>query len=180
MQADLKALQADHDRYSQLLELGLGPREQAERARFKVESEEWDIRRVNELLANSKEVEHGLELELEKAQIRAPFAGIVARRYVHEGESVVKGGHLFWFTSEEPLRMRFTVPEKYLNRVRLGQKLILTSPNFPQESHAARVIEMSPVVDPASGTVEAMVELVGSKGNLRSGMTANLVIGKAK
>jgi multidrug efflux pump subunit AcrA (membrane-fusion protein) len=42
------------------------------------------------------------------------------------------------------------------------------------------VIEISPVVDPASGTLEAMVELVGSQGNLRAGMSVSLRIEKLK
>jgi membrane fusion protein (multidrug efflux system) len=156
------------------------PREQLEHAQFKMESEEWEIRRATELLANSRQTERGLELELERMQIRAPFRGIVARRYVREGQSVVKGDRLFWFTADEPLRLRFTVPEKYGNRLQLGRRLPLASPNFPDESHISRVIEISPVVDPASGTIEAMVELVGTPGSLRTGMTANLRIEKIK
>jgi len=175
-QAEEKVLQSDYDRAKKMWDADLLAREQLEHAKFKVESQEWEIRRVGELLANSKETERGLEIELEKTRIRAPFAGIVARRYIREGQSVVKGDRLFWFTAEAPLRVRFTVPEKYLSRLRLGQELQLTSPNFPQEKHRARVIEISPVVDPASGTAEAMVELLGPPGQLRAGMSASLRI----
>jgi len=140
--------------------------------------ERWEIRRVSELLANSKETERGLELEMEKTRIRAPFEGLVARRYIREGQSVAKGERLFWFSAEEPLRVRFTVPEKHLSRIKLGQELKLTSPNFPLETYRARIIEIGPVVDPASGTAEAMVQLLGPAGNLRAGMTAILRIEK--
>ncbi len=177
-QAEEKVLQADYERAKKMWDADLLPKEQLEHAKFKVESQEWDIRRVGELLTNARLTERGLELELEKTRIRAPFDGIVARRYVREGQSVAKGDRVFWFSSEEPLRMRFTVPEKYLSHLKLGQELTLTSPNFPNEIHKARVIEVSPVVDPASGTAEAMVELVGPSGSLRAGMTANLKIEK--
>ena len=179
-EAGQKVLQADYERAKKMWDADLLPREQLEHAQFKMESEQWEIRRATELLANSKQTERGLELELEKMQIRAPFQGIVARRYVREGQSVVKGDRLFWFTADEPLRLRFTVPEKFANRLQLGRRLPLASPNFPNESHVARLIEISPVVDPASGTIEAMVELVGAPGSLRTGMTANLRIEKMK
>jgi len=36
------------------------------------------------------------------------------------------------------------------------------------------VKQISPVVDPSSGTFEVLVELSGDRGGLRPGMTANL------
>jgi multidrug efflux pump subunit AcrA (membrane-fusion protein) len=39
---------------------------------------------------------------------------------------------------------------------------------------AARVIQMSPVVDPASGTIEVLAELTGSAPDLRPGMQADV------
>ena len=42
------------------------------------------------------------------------------------------------------------------------------------EKLTARVKEISPVVDPSSGTFEVLVELLGDRGGLRPGMTASL------
>ena len=173
-EAEAKVMQSDYERAQKMWDANLLPKEQLEHAKFKAESELWDIQRVRELLTNSKETEHGLELELEKTRILAPFDGIVARRYVREGQAVAKGDRLFWVTAEAPLRLRFTLPEKYLGRLKRGQELPLASPDLPQEKHTARVIELSPVVDPASGTIEVLVELVGSQGKLRPGMTATV------
>ena len=173
-EAEAKVMQSDYERAQKMWDANLLPKEQLEHAKFKVESEQWDIRRVRELLTYSKETEHGLELELEKTRILAPFDGIVARRYVREGQAVTKSDRLYWVTAEAPLRLRFTLPEKYLGRLKRGQELPLASPDLPQEKHTARVIELSSVVDPASGTIEALVELVGSQGKLRPGMTATV------
>jgi multidrug efflux pump subunit AcrA (membrane-fusion protein) len=35
-------------------------------------------------------------------------------------------------------------------------------------------VEVSPVVDPSSGTFDVLVELTGARGNLRPGMTASV------
>jgi RND family efflux transporter MFP subunit len=151
-------------------------REQWEHVKFKAEADQWDVQRVEQLLINYKQVEHSLELELEKARIRTPFSGIVARRYVREGQQVAKGDRLFWVTAEAPLRMRFTLPEKYLGTLKRGQQFPLTIPDFPSESHTARVVELSPVVDPTSGTFDGLVEVTGVVGRLRPGMSAILRI----
>jgi len=72
--------------------------------------------------------------------------------------------------------MRFTLPEKYFGRVHPSQQFEITSPDIPGEKHAARVKQISPVVDPSSGTFEVLVELAGDRGGLRPGMTANLKV----
>jgi multidrug efflux pump subunit AcrA (membrane-fusion protein) len=59
--------------------------------------------------------------------------------------------------------------------VHSAQIFEITSPDVPGE-HAARVKEISPVVDPSSGTFEVLVELIGNRGMLRPGMTAKLKI----
>lgn len=173
-QAEAEVMQADYVRAQRLWNEKLISEEQLQHAKFKAESEQWDIRRVRELLTTSKAEERSLELELEKTRITAPFDGLVARRYIRTGQGVSKGDRLFWITAEAPLRMRFTLPEKFVGHLKSGQEFTLTSPDTPQEKHTARVIEVSPVVDPSSGTVEVLVELLGARGDLRPGMTAHV------
>jgi len=38
------------------------------------------------------------------------------------------------------------------------------------------VIEISPVVDPASGTIEVLAELTGNRGELRPGISSTILI----
>lgn len=173
-QAEAEVMQADYVRAQRLWDLKLISEEQLQHAKFKAESEKWDIQRVRELLNTALEEEHSLELELEKTRITAPFDGLVARRYVRAGQAVTKGERLFWVTEEAPLRMRFTLPEKFVGHLKDGEEWTLSSPDVSQEKHKARVVAVSPVVDPASGTIEVQVELVGPTGRLRPGMTANV------
>src|SRR5215472_9511863 len=171
-EAEAKVMQSDYERAKKMWDADIITKEQLEHAQFKAESEQWDIQRVRELLTNSRQEEHSLELELDKTRIRAPFAGLVARRYVRAGQQVAKNDRLFWVTAEAPLLLRFTLPEKFLGHIRKGLQLPLTSPDFPEEKHIAEVVAVSPVVDPASGTIEVGVELIGPLGQLRPGMTA--------
>jgi membrane fusion protein, multidrug efflux system len=170
-QAEAEVLKADYVRAQRLWSEKLIAEEQLQHAKYKAESDQWDILRVAEQLNTAKQEEHSLELEVEKTRIMAPFAGLVARRYVREGQSVSKGDRLFWVTAEGPLRLRFTLPEKYVGQIKKGQQLALTSPDVPAEKHVAKVVEVSPVVDPSSGTIEVLAELSGPRGELRPGMT---------
>jgi membrane fusion protein, multidrug efflux system len=174
--AEAGVLEADYVRAQHLWDLGLISQEQLQHAQYKAESDQWDVKRVQELLNNAHEEEHSLELELDKTKITAPFDGVIARRYVREGQSVTKGERLFWVTAEAPLLMRFTLPEKYFGQLHTAQVFPVSSPDAPGEKHTARVKEISPVVDPASGTFEVLVELTGDRGSLRPGMTANVRI----
>jgi RND family efflux transporter MFP subunit len=173
-EAEAQVLEADYGRQQELWKLGLTSQEQLQHAKYKAESDKWDIQRVTESLNTARQEERSLEIESEKTKIVAPFDGVVARRYVREGQNVNKGDRLFWVTAESPLLMRFTLPEKLFGRLKRGQELHVTSPDVPGEQHLARVKEVSPVVDPSSGTFEALVEFVGDRGALRPGMTANV------
>ena len=173
-EAEAKVMQSDYDRAQKMWDAEIMTKEQLEHAKFKAESETWDILRVKELLNDARQTERSLELDREKTRISAPFDSLVARRYVRAGQQVAKGDRLFWVTAEAPLRLRFTLPEKYLGRLHKGQEVPLSSPDVPEEKHIAKVIEVSPVVDPASGTVEILVEVMGTSGQLRPGMAASV------
>jgi RND family efflux transporter MFP subunit len=173
-QAEAEVLKADYVRAQRLYAEKLIAEEQLQHAKYKAESDEWDILRVKEQLNTAREEERSLELELEKTRIMAPFAGLVARRYVREGQSVGKADRLFWVTAEGPLRVRFTLPEKFIRRVKRGQHLPLTCSDLVAEKHDVKIVEVSPVVDPSSGTIEVLAELVGERGELRPGMTVTV------
>ena len=175
-EAEARVLHADSDRAQQMWEAGLITKEQMDHAHYKGESGEWDVKRVRDLLVSAQQTERSVELELEKTRIRAPFSGIVARRYVRVGQKVALGDRLFWVTAEAPLRVRFALPEKFLGWVQRGSELALTLPDVPEEKHPARVVEMSPVVDPSSGTIDVVAEVVGPRGELRPGRTVTIRI----
>ena len=175
-ESEAKVLDADFQRAQKMWEASLITREVYDHARYKAESDHWDVERVKELLTNAQATERSLELELEKTRIRAPFEGIVARRYVRAGQKVGLGDRLFWVTAEAPLRMRFTLPETYLGHVAKGQQFELTTPDVEGLKREAKVIEVSPVVDPSSGTIEVLCQVVGPVGGLRPGMRANIQI----
>jgi membrane fusion protein (multidrug efflux system) len=175
-QAEANVLQSDYDRSEKMWEAQLITREQRDHAKYKAEADKFDVQRVEQQLVNAQQVQRSLELELDKTRIRAPFSGVVARRYVRQGQQVAKGDRLFWVTAEGPLGMRFTLPEKFIGRLQKGQALPMTTPDLPNQKYQVRVVQVSPVVDPASSTIEVTVELEGKSGSLRPGMDARVTL----
>ncbi|HXZ81557.1 MAG TPA: efflux RND transporter periplasmic adaptor subunit [Terriglobales bacterium] len=174
-EAEAKVLQSDYDRAQKMWDAGLITKEQLEHARYKAESDQWDVKRVQQLLINAQNTEHSLELELEKTHIAAPFDGMVARRYVRVGQAVTRNERLFWVTAVSPMRVRFALPERFLGQIKTGSLVEVTAAEGTLDHrYPAKVIEVSPVVDPASDTIEVLAQLTGPTGDLRPGMRANI------
>lgn len=173
--AEANVLETDYERARKMWDAQLITREQLDHAKFKAEADQWDVKRVEHMLVNAQDTEKSLALELEKAEIAAPFDGVVARRYVRAGQTVARDERLFWVTATSPLRVRFTLPSRFLTRIKVGDPVKVTaSEASPAIEHSARVIQMSPVVDPGSGSVEVLAELSGSVSDLRPGMQADI------
>jgi membrane fusion protein (multidrug efflux system) len=110
-------------------------------------------------------------LQLEQSKIVAPFAGVVGRSSVRLTQEVKKGDVLFWITAEAPLRVLFTVPESAIAAFHVGAPLELTTADYPQLRQQARVLRVSPVVDPASGSLQVIGTVVEPSSLLKPGMT---------
>ena len=116
-----------------------------------------------------------LELEKEKTRITAPFDGIVARRYVRVGQKVAISDRLFWVTAVSPLEVKFTLPERFVGKLKNGQTVsVELADGSSAVRHTAAVRQISPVVDPSSGTIEIVARLQGPVPDLRPGMLATI------
>jgi RND family efflux transporter MFP subunit len=174
-EAEAKVLDADYARAQKLWEAQVITKEQLDHAKYKAESDQWDVKRVQELLTNARNTERSLELELEKTDIRAPFDGVVARRYVRAGEAVVRDQKLFWVTATAPMRVRVTLPAGFIGQIKTGSTVSVFSAESTQATeYRARVLQVSPVVDPSSDTIEVLAQLFGPASGLRPGMRANV------
>lgn len=176
-QAETKVLQADRSRAEKLYAAQIIAKEQLEHAQYKEEADEFEIKRETESLNNARDVQKSLELEKEKTSITAPFDGIVARRYVRTGQKVSVGDRLFWVSALTPLEVKFTLPERFFGKVREGQQLSVSSADLSRETkYSAKVVQVSPVVDPSSGTIEILARITGSAPTLRPGMLVNIAV----
>jgi len=173
--AETRVLQADRSRAEKLYEAQVIPKEQLEHAVYKEEADEYEIKRESEELNHARSVLKSLELEKDKTSVTAPFDGIVARRYVRAGQKVAVGDRLFWVTALGPLEVRFTLPERFFGKVHEGAMVSVSTADItPDARYTAKVVQVSPVVDPSSGTVEILAHVTDSNSPLRPGMFVNI------
>lgn len=97
------------------------------------------------------------QLNLSRTEIRAPFTGVVSRRYVRVGDVVDDETPLFRVTAMSPLRARLLVPESEVSDFPVGAPVEITGADGT--TGTARVIIVGPTVDPGSGSREVIVEL---------------------
>jgi RND family efflux transporter MFP subunit len=172
--ATVKVSQSDLDRTEKMWAANLITKEQLDHDRFKLVANKYELDREQKNYQRQLNVVKSLELELQKTEIVAPFEGIVARRYVRNGQHVGMGDKLFWVTAVSPLNVKFTLPEKIAAQVRRGTEVEVVLVSAPEELHSAKVTSISPVVDPASGTVDVTARCIGQTGSLKPGMMANI------
>ncbi|TAH42892.1 MAG: efflux RND transporter periplasmic adaptor subunit [Betaproteobacteria bacterium] len=106
----------------------------------------------------------------ERMQIRAPFAGVVGIRDVSPGDFVKDGDALVNIEDIATLKVDFRLPELYLDRIRPGQALEVTSDVLPGETFAATVDAINPLVDAQGRAVALRARLDNPQGRLRPGV----------
>jgi RND family efflux transporter MFP subunit len=172
-EALVKLAAVDNERADAMWKNNLITKQELDHTRYKLVAAQFEVDRERENLKQATASAQSLELECEKAKIRAPFAGVVARRYVRAGQRVGPNERLFWVTATSPIQVRFTLPENMVASVRKGTQVEVT-PTALNKAYAAKVVMLSPVVDPGSGTIEVTAELTSSSPELRPGMATTV------
>ena len=152
---ELKESERDYDRAKELYEQKLVTEETYTEAGYKVE-------RNRLALADARR-------ELGYTQVRAPISGIVTERLVNLGDHVTVNQPLFRIVDFDSIVARIYVPEKDLGRLAVGQPARLKADALGGRVFSGSIDRISPVVDPATGTVKVTVATPRQEG-LRPGM----------
>jgi membrane fusion protein (multidrug efflux system) len=98
-------------------------------------------------------------IRLEDTTVTAPIAGTIANRNVKPGVNVTPAQNLFRIVDFDSLIATVFVPEIEMGSLRLGQKVLVSADALPGKSFEGDIKRISPVVDPASGTIKVTVDL---------------------
>ena len=121
------------------------------------------------------EVELDLARErLEKTRITAPVAGSVESKYRSRGEyiNMMVGYNLIQLVMNDPLKLVFTLPERFVTRVRQGQAIWATVPAIGEQRFEGKIHAVSPSVDPRTRTLKVEARFENKDRLLRSGLFA--------
>ena len=116
------------------------------------------------------------QIELEASTIRAPFAGVISRRYAKPGNFVQQHSResLFHLVDVNRLQAVLHIPERDIGRVQIGQSVVFDVNSQQVQAHVSRI---SPAADRVSGTFRVVVDvdnqaLASTQERLRAGMFA--------
>jgi RND family efflux transporter MFP subunit len=175
-EAELKAKSAAYRRQQQLRANGLSSDADLEAAEFEAKAAEYDLHGYEALVESGHAEINRLKLEEEQTRIHAPFAGVVVRRYLREGQAIAKGDKCFRVSQLSPLQVQFQVPESSGRRPAPGAPVELSLVEDSSRNLTARVIKVSPTIDAASDSYDVVAQLNSSNiSDLRPGMAVKVL-----
>lgn len=108
---------------------------------------------------------------LHNRSIDAPFSGTVGEVKVSIGDYINPGQALVNIVGSEALRVDYTLPETALNKVNLGNRVVLHAAIFPKQRITAKLTFIAPDIDTNTHTVACQATIIsGDTSLLRSGM----------
>jgi len=109
------------------------------------------------------------KLNLEYATIKAPISGVVAMRYIKEGNLLKQNAAAFHITDLSEIHAVIHIPESEKAGLEVGQlaNVLVEAADYPFQGKIQRI---SPIVDKDSGTIRVTVSLKDKTAILRPGM----------
>ncbi len=113
------------------------------------------------------------QLNLDYMQIRSPISGRVGERLAKIGKRIQPTDKLFSVVDNSQVIAVVYVPEKNLNQLKIGQRVLVSSDHLKGKTFSAWIKRISPVVDPSSGTFKVTIGVRNKGSVLRPGMFVN-------
>jgi membrane fusion protein (multidrug efflux system) len=173
-EAELHANQARLQRAQLMFKEGLGSKADLDEAEFKAKGSGYDLESWKAAVEKRRAAVRALELELDRTRIHAPFAGVISRRYLRQGEMVAKGAKCFRLSQLGPLLVEFQVPETDPRKPEANQEVQGTLASDANRTFQVRITRVSPVVDAASGSYEVTAMLLAPPADLKPGMAVHI------
>lgn len=114
-----------------------------------------------------------LDTRIEKTYIKAPFDGTVGFRYVSPGSYLQPGLRVARLVKSSPLRIEFSIPERYQSEILLGRTVNFTVAGY-NDDFVARVYAVEPKVDARTRSIVLRANYPNENYKLLPGMFANI------
>jgi RND family efflux transporter MFP subunit len=137
-------------------------REEVEVARARLRQAEANVRLVEE--------------RLRQRDVLAPISGIVVRRNVEPGQSVLPGASLMSIASMERVEILMETDESNIPRLSAGQSAVVVVPAYREQPFRAVVTQVGPEIDSQRGVVTVRLRPVQIPSFLRPDMTVDVSV----
>ncbi|NLN94626.1 MAG: efflux RND transporter periplasmic adaptor subunit [Bacteroidales bacterium] len=93
-----------------------------------------------------------VEAQIAKTMVKAPFDGVIGLRLVSEGSYITPNMRIASLVKIQPVKIEFSIPERYATEVKLGSKINFTIGNT--NKYLAEVYAVEPIIDQSTRTLK--------------------------
>lgn len=136
-----------------------------------ISQEEYDTSLAN--LQSLKAQVQLVRAQLAKTAIYAPFNGKIGLRSISEGVYLTPTMVIANLSSIDPLKLSFSVPEKYVGQVKSGVDISFTTDGYPK-TFTGRVYAIEPGINTATRTLQIRALVPNNGQELRPGSFAKI------
>lgn len=166
-QSDLALAKSELDRYQNLIDQQL-----VSRSQFDGKKSVYDAAAARVQQARAQAAVYGNQAGY--AVLRAPHAGIIARRLAEAGQVVAAGQTVFVLAVDGDREVVISVPEQSVEQFKVGRDLAVELWATPGRRYPATLREIAPAADPVTRTYAGRVAFASDAGAVDLGQSARV------
>ncbi len=117
---------------------------------------------------------NGISAQMDKLKIRAPFTGKLGIRNIYAGQYVQPGTKIVHLEDNSLVRVRFTVSQNDVERIKIGQEVVVTVDSWPGQEFRGEVSAIEVVMNYQSGILQVQATIPNPANKLITGMYAKV------
>ena len=168
-EASLANARTEFKRKKALYEEELITKQQYDDISMRVTVAEAELDRARATLAIAKE-------KLVRTKIYSPIVGAVKEKKVSVGDFVRNGTPVLQVIKINPLKLNFTIPEKDIAQIKIGQDVMFTVDAYPGRRFKGKINLLYPNVEERTRTLQAEAMVPNADRELKSGSFARVFI----
>jgi membrane fusion protein (multidrug efflux system) len=133
-------------------------------------SSQAELERAEATMRSNEAQLERLQVRLDRTLVRAPFAGIVGQRFVSLGDYVTSETRLASLQTVSPQRASFQVPERYADKLKVGQQVTFQVAALAGRRFTGKVDFVDPVVQLPGRTIMVKALVPNPRRELQAGM----------
>jgi membrane fusion protein (multidrug efflux system) len=114
--------------------------------------------------------------KLAKTKIHAPIAGIIREKKVTPGDYIRNGTPLLYLTRNNPVKLSFTVTEKDVARLKIGQECLFKVDAFPEREFKGKLNVIYPNLEERTRSLQVEALVPNPQMLLKPGLFARVTI----
>jgi RND family efflux transporter MFP subunit len=168
-EASLANAKLEYERKASLYKEELVTKQQFDDISARLALADGELDRAKASLSLAKE-------KLSKTKIYSPLGGIVREKRLTKGDYVRNGSQLLWIVQTDPLKLSFTVPEKDMGKLKIGQDVLFKVDTYPDTEFKGRLGTIYPSLEEKTRTLQVEALVPNHDNRLKPGLFAKVTL----